>query len=172
MRTIILTAALLCSASAFAQTTESSTSPDASMTTQSTTTTTTATDSSMNAQTDTSAAATTTASAAPATETGPTTKVLAKGDHYTVHRVNADGTVQVKVLTGDDAKLAMAGKNPPALAAFMSSQPITAGAGTSSTMDQSSAMPAQSSTMPAQSTTTTTTEQTTTETTPAEEPKQ
>src|SRR5688500_12951716 len=98
MRTIILTAARLCSASAFGETTESSTRPDASTTSQTTTTTTT-TDSSMNAQTDTSATATTTASAAPATESGPTTKVLAKGDHYTVHRVLADGTVQVKVLT-------------------------------------------------------------------------
>ena len=103
MRTIILTAAALCSASAFAQTSD-------------TTATTT---------TDTAATA-----AAPTTEMGPTTKVIAKGDHYTVHRVLADGTVQVKVLQGEDAKLAMAGKQPAALAAFMNSQPLTAGAGT------------------------------------------
>ena len=47
-----------------------------------------------------------------------------------MHRVLADGTVQVKVLTGEDAKMAMAGKQPAALAAFMASQPLTAGAGT------------------------------------------
>lgn len=104
MRTIILTAALLCSTAAFAQT-----YPDTSTTT---------TDS------------TTTAAAASTTETGPTTKVLAKGEHYTVHRVLADGTVMVKVLTGDDAEMAMAGQQPAALAAFMSAQPLTAGAGT------------------------------------------
>ena len=111
MRTIILTAALLCSTAAFAQ--------DAS-----TTTTTTE----PAAATDTTA--TTTAAAAPTTETGPTTKVLAKGEHYAVHRVLPDGTVMVKVLTGEDAKLAMAGQQPAALAAFMSAQPLTAGAGT------------------------------------------
>lgn len=103
MRTIVLTAALLCSTAAFAQTAD-------------TTTTTTTAD---------------TAAAAPTTEAGPVTKVLAKGDHYTVHRVMADGTVMVKVLTGEDAKLAMAGQQPAALAAFLSAQPVTAGAGTS-----------------------------------------
>lgn len=104
MRTIVLTAALLCSTAAFAQTAD-------------TTTTTT---------TDTAAAA-----PAPVTEAGPVTKVLAKGDHYAVHRVMADGTVMVKVLTGEDAEMAMAGKQPAALAAFLSAQPVTAGAGTS-----------------------------------------
>lgn len=106
MRTIVLTAALLCSTTAFAQTAD-------------TTTTTTTT-------TDTAAAA-----PAPVTEAGPVTKVLAKGDHYAVHRVMADGTVMVKVLTGEDAEMAMAGKQPAALAAFLSAQPVTAGAGTS-----------------------------------------
>lgn len=105
MRTIVLTAALLCSTAAFAQTADT------------TTTTTT---------TDTAAAA-----PAPVTEAGPVTKVIAKGDHYAVHRVMADGTVMVKVLTGEDAKLAMAGQQPAALAAFLSAQPVTAGAGTS-----------------------------------------
>lgn len=105
MRTIVLTAALLCSTAAFAQTADTTT----------TTTTTTAD----------------TAAAAPTTEAGPVTKVLAKGDHYTVHRVMADGTVMVKVLTGEDAEMAMAGKQPAALAAFLSAQPVTAGAGTS-----------------------------------------
>lgn len=104
MRTIVLTAALLCSTAAFAQTADT------------TTTTTTTAD---------------TAAAAPTTEAGPVTKVLAKGDHYTVHRVMADGTVMVKVLTGEDAEMAMAGKQPAALAAFLSAQPVTAGAGTS-----------------------------------------
>jgi Flp pilus assembly protein TadD len=96
MRTIILTAALLCSTAAFAQTTD----------------------------------ATATTTSASGTEIGATTKVLAKGEHYTVHRVLADGTVMVKTLTGDDAEMAMAGKQPAALAAFMSAQPLTAGAGT------------------------------------------
>lgn len=107
MRTIILTAALLCSAAAFAQT-----NPDTS------TTTTTTTEP---------------APSATSTETGPTTKVLAKGEHYTVHRVMPDGTVMVKVLTGEEAEMAMAGKQPAALAAFMSAQPLTAGAGTTTT---------------------------------------
>ena len=103
MRTIILTAAaLLCSTAAFAQTAETT---DTTATTATTTT-------------------------APATEMGATTKVLAKGEHYTVHRVLADGTVMVKTLTGEDAQLAMAGKQPEALAAFMNAQPLTAGAGT------------------------------------------
>ena len=113
MRTIVLTAALLCSTAAFAQT-----YPDTS-----TTTTTT----------EPAPATTTTAAAAPATESGPTTKVLAKGEHYAVHRVLPDGTVMVKVLTGKDAEMAMAGQQPAALAAFMSAQPLTAGAGTTTT---------------------------------------
>ena len=128
MRTIVLTAALLCSTAAFAQaypdssTTTTTTTTEAAppATTQDSTTTTTTTD---------STATTTTAAAAPTTETGPTTKVLAKGEHYTVHRVLPDGTVMVKVLTGDDAEMAMAGKQPAALASFMSAQPLTAGAG-------------------------------------------
>ena len=115
MRTIILTAALLCSATAFAQTTDTTTSPTDAATMSTTTT-------------DTSMATTTTAASAP--EMGATTKVLAKGDHYAVHRVMPDGTVMVKVLTGDEAEMAMAGQQPAALAAFMSQQPLTAGAGT------------------------------------------
>lgn len=96
MRTIILTAALVCSTAAFAQTADT----------------------------------TATTTSASGTEIGATTKVLAKGEHYTVHRVLPDGTVMVKTLTGDDAEMAMAGKQPAALAAFMSAQPLTAGAGT------------------------------------------
>ena len=124
MRTIILTAALLCSTAAFAQA-----YPDTSTTTT-TTTTEPATESTVTTTTTDSTATTTTAAAAPTTETGPTTKVLAKGEHYTVHRVLPDGTVMVKVLTGKDAEMAMAGQQPAALAAFMSQQPLTAGAGT------------------------------------------
>ena len=129
MRTIVLTAALLCSAAAFAQTpypesstTTTTTSEPATSSEPTTSTTTTTTTDPM--------ATTTTAAAAPTTEMGPTTKVLAKGDHYTVHRVLPDGTVMVKVLTGDEAEMAMAGKQPAALAAFMNQQPLTAGAGT------------------------------------------
>ena len=96
MRNIILTAALLCSTTAFAQTTGT----------------------------------TMTTSSASGTDIGATTKVLAKGEHYAVHRVMPDGTVMVKVLTGDDAEMAMAGRQPAALAAFLNGQPITAGAGT------------------------------------------
>lgn len=130
MRTIVLTAALLCSTAAFAQT-----YPDSSTTTTTTTTEpapATTTEPAPPATTD-STATTTTAAAAPTTETGPTTKVLAKGEHYAVHRVLPDGTVMVKVLTGDEAEMAMAGKQPAALAAFMSAQPLTAGAGTTTT---------------------------------------
>lgn len=123
MRTIVLTAALLCSTAAFAQT-----YPDTSSTTTTEPAPATTTEPAPPATTDTTAT-TTTAAAAPTTETGPTTKVLAKGEHYAVHRVLPDGTVMVKVLTGEDAQLAMAGKQPAALAAFMSQQPLTAGAG-------------------------------------------
>jgi hypothetical protein len=127
MRSIILTAALLCSTAAFAQTNPDTSTTTTTTTSEPATTTTTTTE---PATTTTDSTATTTASAAPTTETGPTTKVLAKGEHYTVHRVLPDGTVMVKVLTGDDAEMAMAGKQPAALAAFMSAQPLTAGAGT------------------------------------------
>jgi hypothetical protein len=142
MRTIVLTAALLCSAAAFAQT-----YPDTSTTTTTTTTepapaTDPATSTTTTTTTDTSATTTTTAAAAPTTEMGPTTKVLAKGDHYAVHRVLPDGTVMVKVLTGEDAQMAMAGKQPAALAAFMSAQPLTAGAGTSMPAQQPMTQPA------------------------------
>ena len=46
---------------------------------------------------------------------GSTSKVISLGEHYTVHSVAADGTVTVKVLTGDEAKLAMSGQTTVAL---------------------------------------------------------
>lgn len=67
------------------------------------------------------------------TETGATTKVIAKGDHYAVHRVLPDGTVQVKVLTGKDAEMAKAGRQPPALETFMNSRALQSGGGTATT---------------------------------------
>jgi hypothetical protein len=98
MRTIILAAALACSTAAFAQTSDT-------------------------ASTDMSAT-----SPAPTVETGATTKIIARGDHYTVHRVMPDGTVMVQTLTGEQAKLAMAGELTPQLA--QADYGVTAGAGT------------------------------------------
>lgn len=122
---------------------------DATMTTGASATTGASTDmsatgtSSMTATTDSSqtgsmAANTTATTAAGETAVGPTTKVIAMGDHYTVQRVMPDGTVMVKTLTGEEAKMAMRGENPPALASFMASYPqmastsYTSGAGSAS----------------------------------------
>ena len=78
---------------------------------------------------------------------GATTKVIAMGDQYTVHRVMPDGTVMVKTLTGKDAKLAMKGETPPALAAFMAtgaSSTMTMGAGeTTQTTTETTTQPKQ-----------------------------
>ena len=41
------------------------------------------------------------------TSHGATSKIISFGGHYTVHQVFADGTVVVKTLTGEEAKLAM-----------------------------------------------------------------
>ncbi|MFC3712315.1 hypothetical protein ACFOMD_07025 [Sphingoaurantiacus capsulatus] len=66
---------------------------------------------------------------APTVESGAVTKIIARGDHYTVHRVLADGTVMVQTLQGEQAKLAMAGELTPQLAS--ADFGVTAGAGTS-----------------------------------------
>lgn len=66
---------------------------------------------------------------APTVESGATTKIIARGEHYTVHRVLADGTVMVQTLTGEQAKLAMAGELTPQLAS--ADYGVTQGAGTS-----------------------------------------
>jgi serine protease inhibitor ecotin len=71
---------------------------------------------------------TTYAAPAPTVETGATTKIIAVGEHYTVHRVMADGTVMVQTLTGEQAKLAMAGELTPQLAS--ADFGVTQGAGT------------------------------------------
>ncbi len=71
---------------------------------------------------------TTMTSPAPTMETGATTKIIAVGEHYTVHRVLADGTVMVQTLTGEQAKLAMAGELTPQLAT--ANYGVTQGAGT------------------------------------------
>lgn len=100
MRTILFAAAIACSTAAFAQTQDmSTTSADMSTTT-----------------------------AAPTVESGATTKIIAVGEHYTVHRVMPDGTVMVQTLTGDQAKLAMAGQLTPQLAT--ANYGVTQGAGT------------------------------------------
>lgn len=54
---------------------------------------------------------------------GPATRIIALGDHYTVHRVMPDGTVMVKTLTGEEAKMAMSGQTLPALAEIMAVTP-------------------------------------------------
>lgn len=64
----------------------------------------------------------------PTVEVGPTTKIIAVGEHYTVHRVMPDGTVMVQTLTGEQAKLAMAGELTPQLAS--ADYGVTQGAGT------------------------------------------
>lgn len=56
---------------------------------------------------------------------GATTRVIAVGDHYTVHKVMPDGTVMVQTLMGEQAQLAMKGDYTPPLAAGA----ITVGAG-------------------------------------------
>lgn len=113
MRTIIFAAALACSTAAFAQTSDTAATADMSAAPAA-------------ATTDMSAAPT--AAPAPSVETGATTKIIAKGEHYTVHRVLADGTVMVQTLTGEQAKMAMAGEMTPQLAS--ANYGVTQGAGT------------------------------------------
>ncbi len=151
MRNLILaTAALMCGTSAWAQST-TTTSDQTTTTTQTTgdqttTTTTTTEPSSTMSTTGTGQAsmATTTTSADNQPAYGATTKIIAVGDQYTVHRVLPDGTVMVKTLTGEDAKMAMRGETPAALASFMATgnqmaanmptRSMTMGAGMASTM--------------------------------------
>lgn len=49
------------------------------------------------------------------TSYGATSKIISLGGHYTVHQVSADGTVVVKTLTGEEAKLAMSSQSELAL---------------------------------------------------------
>ncbi|MDO9488346.1 MAG: hypothetical protein Q7J32_08225 [Sphingomonadaceae bacterium] len=80
------------------------------------------------AQTDDMATTTAAPAPAPTVEAGATTKIIAVGEHYTVHRVMPDGTVMVQTLTGEQAKLAMAGELTPQLAT--ANYGVTQGAGT------------------------------------------
>jgi|GEM_PF-4994335 len=127
MRTAIFAAALLCSTGALAQTADTSATTGA------------------DAQATTSmapAATTTTATSAQGSQTltGATTQIIALGDHYTVHRVLPNGTVLVETVTGEEAKLAMNGQMPAAIARVMSadvqtaSSGLTTGAGTAAPM--------------------------------------
>jgi len=71
---------------------------------------------------------TTYSSPPPTVNSGATMKIIAVGEHYTVHRVLPDGTVMVQTLTGEQAKLAMAGQLTPQLAT--ANYGVTQGAGT------------------------------------------
>jgi hypothetical protein len=144
MRSLILAAgALLCGTSAMAQTT---TAPaDAGTTMQSTTTTAPADSSTMSQSTtapaDGTMAAQSTTTAGSEVTPGPTTKVIAMGDHYTVHRVMPDGTVMVRTLAGKDAKTAMKNNASPEMAfaapASADAAGMTTGAGTAAAADAS-----------------------------------
>lgn len=146
MRTLIVAAAaLLCGTSALAQTATSdqpsntqvhgqpTIQPNGSGAVAETEASPASGDTAASSMTTGSSASTTMATTTAGGEmtTGATTKVIAMGEHYTVHKVMPDGTVMVKTLTGEEAKLAMKGETPPALASFMSnSASMTSGAGT------------------------------------------